>query len=348
MGDTRSVRPIDASIQTTMNELDSLGWWYQHFQLPNGIWTGDGGEPAYFPQRRWEMTEPFVPADLAGKTVLDMGGNAGYFSIQMKLRGAAQCLLVEPVREFVRQAEFAARQFQAEIEAVCEDAHTYCLTTVERFDYVLLLGLFYHLKYPGLVLNRAAEMTKERMLVATAVIGPEIERPVEKQDYERLTDDDLLLDPGFPKLAFVEGRYNNDPTNWWLPNYSALPTMMRSAGLRVIARPIGTFWSRSRNGTWARWCSKDWFSRATARGKATFFQGLRMWTGSCGRNLGRVRWGFGAGRGLNSACENFRATRETCPSLRGSSGKVKRGPARASEESRAGSADLWDSSCCRR
>src|SRR5206468_1533757 len=34
-----------------------------------------------------------------------------------------------------------------------------------------------------------------------------------------------------------EELYNNDPTNWWLPNHAALPAMMRSAGLRVIARP---------------------------------------------------------------------------------------------------------------
>ena len=218
-------------------ELESLGWWYQHFQLPNGMWTGDGQEPAYLPQGRWEMIEPYVPADLRGKTVLDLGGNAGYFSIQMKKRGAARCVLVDPFREFLSQAEFAARQFQVELELIRADAHTYCLTTEERFDYVLLLGLLYHLKYPGLVLDRAAEMTKERIYVATAVIGPEVEGPARKANYEKLTDDDLLLDPGFPKVAFVEERYNNDPTNWWLPNHAAMPAMMRSAGLRVIARP---------------------------------------------------------------------------------------------------------------
>ncbi len=228
---------MDPQIQAALNELDSLGWWYQHFELPGGLWTGDGREPAYLPQRRWEMIEPFVPADLTGKTVLDLGGNAGYFSIQMKQRGAARCVLVDPFREFLCQADFAARQFQVEIDLVCADAHTYCLTTDERFDFVLLLGLLYHLKYPGLVLDRAAEMTKERIYVATAVIGPEIDGPAKKSNYEKLTDDDLLLDPGFPKLAFVEERYNSDPTNWWLPNHAAMPAMMRSAGLRVIARP---------------------------------------------------------------------------------------------------------------
>ena len=44
--------------------------------------------------------------------MLDLGGNAGYFSIKMKQRGAARCVLVDPYREFLRQADFAARQFQ--------------------------------------------------------------------------------------------------------------------------------------------------------------------------------------------------------------------------------------------
>jgi tRNA (mo5U34)-methyltransferase len=225
------------SAAAAQDELDSLGWWYQHFQLPNGLWTGDGCEPAYFPEIRWRFLEPFVPADVSGKTVLDLGGNAGYFSIRMKLRGAARCVLVDPYREFVRQAEFAARQFGVDVELINEDAHVYCLTTAERFDYVFFLGLFYHLKYPGLVLDRVAEMAKERLFLASNVVGPEIDARVHKPDYVRDTDDDLLLDPAFPKLAFIEDRYNNDPTNWWLPNYSALPAMMRSAGLRVVARP---------------------------------------------------------------------------------------------------------------
>src|SRR5205085_7562226 len=97
--------------------------------------------------------------------------------------------------------------------------------------------LLYHLKYPGLVLDRTAEMTKKRIFLASAVIGNEAEEPVRKQNYERYSDEDILLSPEFPKLAFIEELYYNDPTNWWLPNHSALPAMMRSAGLPVIARP---------------------------------------------------------------------------------------------------------------
>lgn len=214
-----------------------MGWWYQHFELPNGLWTGDGQEPGYLPERRWQMMEPYLPEDLAGGSVLDLGGNAGYFSIRMKQRGAGRCVLVDPYDEFLRQADFAARQFGVDLELVKDDAHTYCLTTDERFDYVLLLGLLYHLKYPGLVLDRAAEMTKKRIFVVSAVIGDDFEESEKKPNYERVTDEEILLSPGFPKLAFIEDLYNNDPTNWWLPNHSALPAMMRSAGLRVIGRP---------------------------------------------------------------------------------------------------------------
>ena len=161
------------SVAASLAELDRLGWWYQHFKLPNGLWTVDGSGPAYLPKTRWNPLKPFAPEDLTAKTVLDLGGNTGYFSIQMKLRGAARCVLVDPFDEFLAQAEFATRRFGVAVELVNADAHVYCLSTQDRFDYVLLLGLLYHLKYPGLVPGRAAEMTRERIYIASAVIGPE-------------------------------------------------------------------------------------------------------------------------------------------------------------------------------
>lgn len=218
-------------------EMQSLGWWYQHFAFPNGVRTGTGQEPGYDAETRWNLIKPYVPEDLKGKTVLDLGGNCGYFSIQMKLRGAARCVLVDPFVEFIRQADFSAKQFEVQLELVNQDAHLYCLTTEERFDYVLFLGLLYHLKYPGLVLDRLAEMTKQRIYIQSNVIGGEDRNYVYKPDYQRYTEDSLLEDPAYPKLIFVEDLYNGDATNWWFPNYNALAAMVRSAGLKVVDRP---------------------------------------------------------------------------------------------------------------
>jgi tRNA (mo5U34)-methyltransferase len=215
-------------------QVAALGWWYQRFQLPSGVWTGDGSGTAYDPSERWQLFAPYIPDDLSGKTVLDVGGNAGYFSVQMKLRGAKKCVMVEPVIDFVDQARFVFSQFGVRVKIVNEDVHVFCLTTTERFDYVLFLGLFYHLKYPVLVLDRLAEMTKER-LVFTAHIsgGAEHAAASDEGDVDR---DEVLLTT-FPQLAFIERTYRGDPTNWWIPNYQALEPLARSAGLRVLARP---------------------------------------------------------------------------------------------------------------
>jgi tRNA (mo5U34)-methyltransferase len=195
-----------------------LGWWYQHFELPPGVWTGDGTPPAYFPQERWNLFAEHVPASLAGKTVLDVGGNSGYFSIQMLLRGAERCTLVDPFAEWTDQARFAAEQFGVELEVVNEDIHVFCLTTDERFDYVLFLGTFYHLKYPVLVLDRLAEMTAERMIFQSHARTPEAGTEL-------------------PTMAFVEGDYLGDHSNFWVPTHEALEALSRSAGLEVVARP---------------------------------------------------------------------------------------------------------------
>jgi tRNA (mo5U34)-methyltransferase len=224
-----------ADMESIEKEMRSLGWWYQHFDLPNGLQTGKG--EGYDAQARWNLIAPHVPADLAGKTVLDLGGNAGFFSIQMKLRGASRCVLVDPFVEFNRQAQFAAAQFGVELEVINEDAHTYCLTTDDRFDYVIFLGLLYHLKYPGLVLDRLAEMTKDRIYIQSNIIGTEADTYQNKPDYDRFIDDSILDDPAFPKLMFVENLYNGDATNWWIPNYAALAAMVRSAGLKILDRP---------------------------------------------------------------------------------------------------------------
>ena len=163
--------------EDVQRRVDELGWWYHHFELPSGVWTGTGEPPAYDPVERWELFEPHLPDDLQGKSVLDVGGNSGYFSLRMKQRGAGRCVMVEPIVEFVDQATFVFEQFGVEVDVVCEDVHAYCLTTDERFDYALFLGLFYHLKYPVLVLDRLAEMTKELIFFNSHIEGIPPEAP---------------------------------------------------------------------------------------------------------------------------------------------------------------------------
>ena len=230
-------RPLETTTAEIREHVRALGWWYQCFELPGGVMTSPGKSPAYHPETRWNLIEPFVPSDLSGKRVLDVGGNAGYFSVQMMKRGAESCTLIEPYVEFAAQAQYVADLHGYDIEIVNEDVHTYCLTHEDRFDYVIFLGLFYHLKYPNIVLDRLAEMTRERMYFQSHVVGKGEASYEVRRDYTPGEDDPILSDPTFPRMAFIENLYNEDPTNWWIPNPTALEPLLRSAGMKVIARP---------------------------------------------------------------------------------------------------------------
>jgi tRNA (mo5U34)-methyltransferase len=218
--------------EETGQAVRELGWWHHHFELPNGVRTGDDSTAGYDPAERWEPIATHVPDDLAGASVLDVGGNSGYFGLQMLLRGAERCVLVEPVEQFAAQARFVYSQFGVDAEIVGEDIHAYCLTRYEHFDYVLLLGVLYHLRYPLVVLDRLAEMTRRLLFLQSHLVGPQVSH----EPWADAEPEDVLADD-FPRLSFVEGRYRGDVTNWWLPNYTALEALARSAGLRVLARP---------------------------------------------------------------------------------------------------------------
>jgi tRNA (mo5U34)-methyltransferase len=38
-------------------------------------------------------------------------------------------------------------------------------------------------------------------------------------------------------MYFVENRYANDPTNWWIPNRACVEGMLRSAGFVIADHP---------------------------------------------------------------------------------------------------------------
>lgn len=222
-------------IEEIRRDVERLAPWYQCFELPGGVLTCNDSPGSYRPEARWQLIEPFIPADLSGKTVLDVGGNAGYLSVQMMKRGAQCCTLVEPFVEIAAQARYVADLFQFDIRVVTEDVHTWCLTTQDRFDYVLFVGLFYHLKYPGLVLDRLAEMTRARLYFNSHAVGNE--QPVCEVSRDLKARDEALDGPAYPRMLFLEDFYNGDPGNWWIPSASLLEPLVRSAGMKVIARP---------------------------------------------------------------------------------------------------------------
>ncbi len=67
-----------------------------------------GSLPRRLPRVKWNRFAHAIPADLRGKTVLDIGCNAGFYSIEMKRRGADRVVGIDFDDDYLAQARFAA------------------------------------------------------------------------------------------------------------------------------------------------------------------------------------------------------------------------------------------------
>src|SRR5213078_1393453 len=103
------------------------------------------------------------------------------------------------------------------------------------FDLVLFMGVLYHLRYPMLGLDLVAVRVRRLMVFQTLTMpGEEIKLDTHGHGFD---DRHEMLDPGWPKMAFLEHHFAGDPTHWWAPNHAAVAAMLRSSGMRIIERP---------------------------------------------------------------------------------------------------------------
>ena len=99
---------------------------------------------------------------------------------------------------------------------------------------MLFMGVFYHLRYPLLALDIVARKVEKLLVFQTMTMpGGEVVEPGDHAINER----ESLLEPGWPKMAFIEHYFAGDPTNWWLPNHAGVEALLRSAGFRITGYP---------------------------------------------------------------------------------------------------------------
>jgi tRNA (mo5U34)-methyltransferase len=220
--------------QAISAEVRRLGPWFHNLDL-GGVRTAPDHFLGDYPTCKWRGFAGAIPADLTGKTVLDLGCNAGFYAIEMKRRGAARVVGVDCDDEYLAQARFAASVSGAEIELV--NLSVYDVARLgERFDLVLFLGVLYHLRHPLLALDLLREHVVGETLVVQSLLRGDESAPPVAEDYP-FAERQIFEQPGYPRMCFVEERYAGDPTNWWIPNRACLAAMIRSAGFRITAHP---------------------------------------------------------------------------------------------------------------
>ena len=245
---TSPIHPKAASIQESAvadrtgieRQIHQLGDWFHNIDI-FGVPTAPNHFLGDFPNVKWRHIAEAIPADLSETTVLDIGCNGGFYSLEMKRRGAQRVLGIDVDDRYLNQARFAAKTLGFAIEF--EQRSVYEITQIEgQFDYVFFMGVFYHLRYPLFALDQVVKKVRPggRLIFQSMLRGAD-EVKQWQEDY-LFWETKMFRDPAFPAMYFVEHSYANDQTNWWIPNRAAAEAVLRSSGLEILNHPEAETW----------------------------------------------------------------------------------------------------------
>ncbi|MBB6441834.1 class I SAM-dependent methyltransferase [Phycisphaera mikurensis] len=248
--------------------IDELAPWFHNLHLPDGTGGRVQTCPDHplglgdFPAWKFEELSPHLPADLAGLAALDIGCNAGYYAFALAERGARVTAIDHDPR-YLAQARLAQESLDPRQRVRFEQADVYDLLHREQaFDVVLFLGVLYHLRYPLLALDAIARRVKPGgtlFLQTLTAPGPDPARSPAIPDDVGLNDRELMTQPHFPRLAFIEHRWAGDPTNWFAFDAAAVEAVLRSCGYEQVERLTDELWRARKPGE----AEAPWWDRGT-------------------------------------------------------------------------------------
>jgi tRNA (mo5U34)-methyltransferase len=220
----------------TEEEIAALGPWFHNITLPTGEQTAPNHPLGDFPRYKWNVIKDHIPADLSGATALDIGCNAGFYSLELAARGA-EVFAIDSDERYLTQARWVAQRWGRSIHYTRRMLWELARRQSDLprcFDIVLFMGVLYHLRYPLLGLDIAASCTRSTLVFQTLTTADEAIAPVPKD--LSFSERDRLSEPGWPRMSFIEHAFASDQTNWWVPNAACCEAMLRAAGLRITAR----------------------------------------------------------------------------------------------------------------
>jgi tRNA (mo5U34)-methyltransferase len=195
--------------------------WMHSLDLPTGPVTG----------RRplsdlRAVADLVLPPDMTGLEVLDIGPADGFFSFESERRGAARVVALDSAEPGHFGLLEAKEAFQSKVECVF-GKNVYDLTPrlYGTFDLVLFMGVYYHLRYPLLALDRISVVCRDQMAFETFFL------PDESND--RAMYQFFRLDEGAP----------GDYSVWFAPNARAIEDSLISAGFEP--RHLATYGDRT-------------------------------------------------------------------------------------------------------
>jgi len=176
----------------------------------------------------WDMSKYLenykIPDDLTGKTVLEIGPAAGYFSFEFARRGA-KVVGLDYKRNLVREA--ANELMNTNVEFVTKDLFDLD-ESFGKFDIVFCSNVLIHVSDIFTALRKIKSVTKEKAIICTLVI--------KNSKYDE-----------FPVAYFVGEEHEKERGgfwSYWRPNLKCFVKMMEAAGFSRVEE-ISTFMATS-------------------------------------------------------------------------------------------------------
>jgi SAM-dependent methyltransferase len=185
-------------------------------------------------QRRKYFFDPLVAqlgGSLEGKRVLDLGCNAGYWSLLALQKGCEYLVGIDGRQMHVDQAQlvFAVNEIDpSRYELVRGNLFDIDLRQLGSFDIVFCLGLMYHVSKPVTLIEKIAQVNSDLLIIDTSLAG----LPGSLLHYKREVLDDPRSGVDYDLVAY--------------PTRRAVIDMVRPFGYTVaVPKPRFTDWEGS-------------------------------------------------------------------------------------------------------
>jgi SAM-dependent methyltransferase len=150
---------FQGSYKNLIQRPNGREWWHS-LPLPDGNRIAGAHSDPHVQLRLWENLYLDI-SDLAGKRVLDVGANDGFFTIAALLAGAGQVTAINTADwlTYPENLLFGCKQWNVAPEVIVGDFQTHPFDG--SYDVILFLGVLYHLENIFAAVRRLNELLND-------------------------------------------------------------------------------------------------------------------------------------------------------------------------------------------